>query len=142
MGGRAIGRALALSAVALMALAACAGIDSRSGADSPPAQPPVTATRFKVTPPGGFPFDAYLSAWGEGYVIYAPGRPPIYLVSDKKGGYIIQRPGESVSFVVPRKDGRGWDILSASGPATFLLKQGAGWILQPPGDLPTLITPQ
>jgi hypothetical protein len=45
--------------------------------------------------------------------------------------------------VAPRADGSGWSILSASGPATYLLKQEGGtWILQAPGDLPTLIVPQ
>jgi hypothetical protein len=55
----------------------------------------------------------------------------------------MQRPGDSASFVAPRPDGSGWNILSASEPATFLLKQeGGSWILQAPGDLPTLIVPQ
>jgi hypothetical protein len=64
------------------------------------------------------------------------------LISDKKGGFVIQRPGESAAFVSPRPDGSGWTILSASGPATLLLKQDEGrWILQPPGQLPTLIVP-
>jgi len=72
-----------------------------------------------------------------------PGRAPIYLISDKKGGFVMQRPGDSASFVAPRPDGSGWNILSASEPATFLLKQeGGSWILQAPGDLPTLIVPQ
>ena len=85
----------------------------------------------------------YLSAWGEGYVIHTAGQAPIYLISDKKGGFVIQRPGETASWVAPRSDGSGWDILSASGPATFLLKQEGGtWILQAPGELPTLIVPQ
>lgn len=109
----------------------------------PPATPPAAAARFKVTSPGSFPIDVYFSAWGEGYVIYAPGRHPIHLISDKKGGFVVQQVGESASFVSPRSDGSGWNILSASGPATYLLKQDAGtWLLQPPGELPTLIVPQ
>ena len=93
--------------------------------------------------PARFPVDVYLSAWGEGYVIYTAGQAPIYLISDKKGGFVVQRPGESASWVAPRSDGSGWNILSASAPATFLLKQEGGtWILQAPGELPTLIVPQ
>ena len=84
-----------------------------------------------------------LHGLGEGYVIYAPGQPPIYLISDKQGGFIVQRPGESAAFVTRRKDDSGWNILSANAPATMFLKnpEGAGWILQPPGELPTLIVP-
>ncbi|MGH7368084.1 MAG: hypothetical protein ACREK9_16895 [Candidatus Rokuibacteriota bacterium] len=128
-------------ALMLVALGGCAAIGSE--ADFPPPHPPAAAARFKVTPPGGFPVDAYLSAWGEGYVIHSAGRPPIYLIADRDGGFVIQSPGESASFVTRREDGSGWNILSGSGPATFLLKQdGGGWILQPPGELPTLIVPQ
>ena len=130
-----------LGVIMLVGLGGCAalGVDD----DFPPAQPPAAAVRFKVTPPGEFPVDVFLSAWGEGYVIHAPGRAPIYLISDKKGGFVMQRPGDSASFVAPRPDGSGWNILSASEPATFLLKQeGGSWILQAPGDLPTLIVPQ
>lgn len=131
-----LGLALAL----LGALGGCAALGS--DADFPPPMPPAAAAHFKVTPPGGFPEDVYLSAWGEGYVIHSAGRSPIYLISDKKGGFVIQRPGESAAFVSPRPDGSGWTILSASGPATLLLKQDEGrWILQPPGQLPTLIVP-
>ncbi len=110
----------------------------------PPARPPASATRFKATSPGQFPVDVYLSAWGEGYVIYAPGSPPIYLIDDKKGGYVLQQTGEETRFVVRRDDGSGWTVLSASGPATLLLKdkEGPGWTLQAPGQLPTLIQPQ
>ncbi len=110
----------------------------------PPALPPATATRYKATAPGQFPVDVYLSAWGEGYVIYAPGSAPIYLIHDKKGGYVLQQPGAETRFVVRRDDGSGWTVLSASGPPTFLLKDkdGPGWTLQAPGDLPTLIQPQ
>ena len=130
---------LAWAALSLSGLAGCA-----SDAEFPPAQPGAAATRFKVTQPGQFPIDVYLSAWGDGYVIYAPGQPPIHLVSDKKGGYIVQQPGETAAFVVRMQDGNGWSILRADGPATFLLKdkEGQGWILQPPGELPTLIKPQ
>jgi len=125
----------------LVGLGGCSAISS--DADFPPAHPPAAAVHFKVTPPGGFPVDAYLSAWGEGYVIHTAGEPPIYLISDKKGGFVVQRPGEAATWVAPRPDGSGWSILSASGPATFLLKQEGGtWILQPPGELPTLIVPQ
>ncbi|MGH7385324.1 MAG: hypothetical protein ACREKG_09075 [Candidatus Rokuibacteriota bacterium] len=134
-------RGFGLALTMLGALGGCAALGS--DADFPPPQPPAVAARFKVTPPGEFPVDVYLSAWGEGYVIHTAGRAPIYLIADKKGGFIIQSPGESASFVAPRKDGSGWNILSASGPATYLLKQEAGgWILQPPGELPTLIVPQ
>jgi len=58
-------------------------------------------------------------------------------------GFIIQRPGESAAFVTRRKDDSGWNILRADAPATMFLKnpEGAGWILQPPGELPTLIVP-
>jgi len=79
----------------------------------------------------------------EGYVIYAPGIAPIYLLSDKKGGYVLQRPGESASFVIPMKDGNGWNILQANAPATLFMRNpnGAGWILLPPGELPTLVLP-
>ena len=110
----------------------------------PPAQPPATATRYKATTAGQFPVDVYLSAWGTGYVIYSPGNPPIYLLDDKKGGYVLQQAGGETRFVVRRDDGSGWTILSASGPPTFLLKDknGPGWTLQAPGDLPTLIQPQ
>ena len=72
-----------------------------SDAEFPPAQPPAAAVRFKVTPPGGFPVDVYLSAWGEGYVIHAPGQAPIYLISDKKGGFVMQRPGDGGFLGVP-----------------------------------------
>ncbi len=134
---QAVGLALSM----LLGLGGCATLGSDD--DFPPAQPPAAAVRYKVTPPGQFPIDVYLSAWGEGYVIHAPGRAPIYLISDKKGGFVVQRPGASASFVTPRPDGSGWNILSASEPATFLLKQdGGSWILQAPGDLPTLIAPQ
>ena len=110
----------------------------------PPAQPPASAARYKATPAGQFPVDVYLSVWGEGYVIYSPGNPPIYLINDKKGGYVLQQPGGETRFVVRRDDGSGWTVLSASGPPTFLLKdkEGPGWTLQAPGDLPTLIQPQ
>jgi len=76
-------------------------------------------------------------------VIYAPGLAPIYLISDKQGGYVVQRPFESSAFITRRKDGSGWNILRADGPATMFLRdaQGEGWILQPPGELPTLIVP-
>ncbi len=140
MRGRAL-RGLGLAVMTLVTVAGCAALGSDE--DFPPPVPPAAATHFKVTSPGRFPYDAYLSAWGEGYVIHAAGQAPIYLLSDKKGGFIVQRSGESASFVTPREDGSGWNILSASGPATFLLKQDAGtWILQFPGELPTLIVPQ
>jgi hypothetical protein len=130
--------------LALMMLVGVGGCSLiRPDSDFPPPQPPAAAVRFKVTPPGEFPVDVYLSAWGEGYVIYAAGQAPIYLISDKKGGFVIQRPGEAASFVARRSDGSGWNILSANAPATFLLKQeGGSWILQAPGELPTLIVPQ
>lgn len=140
MGGEAL-RGVALALVVMAGLGGCSAISS--DAEFPPAHPPAAAVRFKVTPPGGFPEDVYLSAWGEGYVIHAAGQAPIYLIADKKGGFVVQRPGESASWVSPRPDGSGWTIRSASGPATFLLKQKEGtWILQPPGELPTLIVPQ
>ena len=134
-------RGTGLALMVLLGLGGCSAISPDS--DFPPARPPAAATHFKVTAPGGFPEDVYLSAWGEGYVIHAAGQAPIYLIADKKGGFVIQRPGETASWVAPRPDGSGWNILSASGPATFLLKQEGGtWILQAPGDLPTLIVPQ
>ena len=138
------GKMVRWAGLALMMLVGFGGCSLiSSDADFPPPQPPAAAVRFKVTPPGEFPVDVYLSAWGEGYVIYAAGQAPIYLISDKKGGFVIQRPGEAASFVAPRSDGSGWNILSANAPATFLLKQeGGSWILQPPGELPTLIVPQ
>jgi hypothetical protein len=140
MSGRRL-RGAGLGVFMLVGLGGCAVLGADE--DFPPAQPPAAAVRFKVTPPGEFPVDVFLSAWGEGYVIHAPGRAPIYLISDKKGGFVMQRPGDSASFVAPRPDGSGWNILSASEPATFLLKQeGGSWILQAPGDLPTLIVPQ
>ena len=140
MSGRRL-RGAGLGVIMLVGLGGCAALGTDE--DFPPAQPPAAAVRFKVTPPGEFPVDVFLSAWGEGYVIHAPGRAPIYLISDKKGGFVMQRPGDSASFVAPRPDGSGWNILSASEPATFLLKQeGGSWILQAPGDLPTLIVPQ
>ena len=139
-GGKTV-RGFGLALMMLVALGGCAAMSS--DADFPPASPPAAAAHFKVTEPGSFPVDVYFSAWGEGYVIYVPGRAPIYLISDKKGGFIVQRPGESTSWVVPREDGSGWTILSAVGPATFLLRQDPGtWILQPPGELPTLIVAQ
>ena len=134
-------RGAGLTLMMLIGLVGCAAISS--DADFPPAQPPAAAAHYKVTARGEFPVDVYLSAWGEGYVIYTAGQAPIYLISDKKGGFVMQRPGETASWVTPRSDGSGWNILSASGPATFLLKQDGGtWILQAPGDLPTLIVPQ
>jgi hypothetical protein len=117
----------------------CAALGS--DADFPPPVPPATATRFKATPPGGFPVDVYLSAWGEGYVIHTPGAAPIYLISDKRGGFVLQRTGETASFVAPLSNGQGWSIMSGAGPATYLLKEKGGWILQSPGELPTLIVP-
>ena len=128
-------------AVMLGGFGGCGAISPDS--DFPPAQPPAAAARFKATAPGTFPIDVYLSAWGEGYVIHAPGQAPIYLISDKKGGFIVQRAGETTSFVAPRPDGSGWTILSADGTNTLLLKQdGGSWILQPAGEPPTLIVPQ
>lgn len=140
MSGKRLGR-VGLGLVLLVGLGGCSAISPDS--DFPPAQPPAAAARYKVTAPGEFPIDVYFTAWGEGYVIYATGQAPIYVISDKKGGFIIQRPGETASWVVPRPDGSGWSILSGTAPATFLLKQdGGSWILQAPGDLPTLIVPQ
>jgi hypothetical protein len=138
------GKMVRWAGLALMMLVGVGGCSLISPvSDFPPPQPPAAAVRFKVTPPGEFPVDVYLSAWGEGYVIYAAGQAPIYLISDKKGGFVIQRPGEAASFVARRSDGSGWNILSANAPATFLLKQeGGSWILQAPGELPTLIVPQ
>ena len=75
-----------------------------------------------MTAPGQFPIDVYFAAWGDGYVIYAPGQAPIYLISDKQGGFIIQRPGETAAFVTRRKDDSGWNILRANAPATMFLK--------------------
>ena len=56
---------------------------------------------------------------------------------------MVQRPGESASFVSRRKDGTGWNVLRADAPATLFIKnkEGDGWILQPPGEMPTLIQP-
>lgn len=140
MGGKTL-RGVGLAMTVLVGLAGCAGMSADD--DLPPAQPLAAATHFKVTPPGQVPEDVYLSAWGEGYVIHRAGRAPIYLISDKQGGFIVQRPGDSASWVAPRSDGSGWNVLSPSGPATFLLKQEGGtWILQAPGELPTLIVPQ
>lgn len=134
-------RGVGLALMMLVGLGGCAHMSSDD--EFPPAQPLAAAARFKVTAPGQFPVDVYLSAWGEGYVIHTPGQAPIYLISDKKGGFIVQRPGETAAWVAPRPDGSGWTILSASAPATFLLRQEGGtWILQPPGELPTLIVPQ
>ena len=125
----------------LLALGGCAALGS--DADFPPPVPPAAAMRFWATPPGGLPRELYVSEWGQGYVIYVPGEAPIYLISDKRGGFVLQRVGTGASFVVPREDGLGWNILSGTGPATYLLKQeGGGWILQAPGGLPTLIVPQ
>jgi hypothetical protein len=136
-------RTLAAVAFAAAGLAGCASGDQTADAAFPPPQPPAAAQHFKVTQPGQFPIDVYFSAWGEGYVIYAPGLAPIYLISDKKGGFVVQRPGESASFVSRRKDGSGWNVLRADGPATMFLRNtdGEGWILQAPGELPTLIVP-
>lgn len=136
-------RELALGLTMLGALTGCASMRPSADSEFPPPQPPATATRFKAIAPGQFPVDVYFAAWGEGYVIYTAGSPPLYLIADKKGGYIAQSPTEGTRWVVPRPDGSGWNILSPSGPAVFLLKQeDGGWILQPPGDLPTLIQPQ
>jgi hypothetical protein len=135
-------RGAGLALMVALALAGCAGIGG-ADTDFPPPQPPPGSTHFKATPPGEFPVDVYLAMWGEGYVVYAPGRAPIYLISDKKGGFVIQRPGQRATFVARRPDGSGWNILSATEPATYLLKQqGGSWILQAPGDLPTVIVPQ
>jgi hypothetical protein len=133
-------RTLAAVAFAAAGLAGCASGDQTADTAFPP---PVAAQHFKVTQPGQFPIDVYFSAWGEGYVIYAPGLAPIYLISDKKDGYVVQRPGESAAFVSRRKDGSGWNVLRADGPATMFLRntEGDGWILQAPGELPTLIVP-
>lgn len=134
-------RGVGLALVMLLGLGGCGVISS--DAEFPPAHPPAAAAVYKVTAPGQFPVDVYLSAWGEGYVIHTAGQAPIYLIADKKGGFVIQRPGDTASWVTPRSDGSGWSIRSASGPATFLLKQEGGtWILQSPGELPTLIVPQ
>jgi hypothetical protein len=134
-------RRVGLALVMLIGLGGCSAISS--DADFPPAGPPAAAAHYKVTAPGAFPVDVYLSAWGEGYVIHTAGQAPIYLISDKKGGFIVQRPGATASWVAPNSDGSGWSILSGNGPATLLLKQDGGtWILQAPGDLPTLIVPQ
>jgi hypothetical protein len=124
------------------ALAGCATGDAGDEAFAP-ATPPAASQHFRVTPPGQIPMDVYFAAWDEGYVIYAPGIAPIYLLSDKKGGYVLQRPGESASFVIPMKDGNGWNILQANAPATLFMRNpnGAGWILLPPGELPTLVLP-
>ena len=136
-------RAVAMIGLIAAAMAGCASGDPNADAEFPPPQPPAASQHFKVTAPGEFPIDVYFTAWGEGYVIYAPGQAPIYLISDKHDGFVIQRPGESVSFVSRRKDGTGWNILRADGPATLFIrnKEGDGWILQPPGELPTLIQP-
>jgi hypothetical protein len=140
MSGKVV-RALGLVLGAVVGLGGCALIASDD--EFPPPGPPAAAAHFKVTAPGGFPYDAYLSAWGKGYVIHVPGAAPIHLIADKQGGFIVQQPGESASFVTPREDGSGWTILSGQEPATLLLKQDSGsWILQPPGGLPTLIVPQ
>jgi hypothetical protein len=86
--------------------------------------------------------DVYFAAWRDGYVIYTAGAPPLYLLPDKQGGYIIQSPSEGTRWIVERADGSGWNILSPNRPTMFLLKQeGGGYILQPPGELPTLIVP-
>jgi hypothetical protein len=134
-------RRVGLALVMLIGLGGCSAISS--DADFPPAGPPAAAAHYKVTAPGAFPVDVYLSAWGEGYVIHTAGQAPIYLISDKKGGFVVQRPGATASWVAPNSDGSGWSILSGNRPATLLLKQDGGtWILQAPGDLPTLIVPQ
>ena len=137
---------MARRVVALLSLvSALAGCASGGAGDEAfaPSTPPAASQRFRVTPPGQVPMDVYFAAWGEGYVIYAPGIAPIYLLSDKKGGYVLQRPGESASFVIPMKDGNGWNVLQANAPATLFMKNpnGAGWILLPPGELPTLVVP-
>jgi hypothetical protein len=140
MGGTTV-RGIGLAVVALLGLAGCAALGFDE--EFPPATPPAAASHFKVTPPGSFPYDAYLSAWGSGYVIHVPGRAPIYLVSDKQGGFIVQSLGEAASFVARREDGSGWTILTGSEPPTLLIKQDVDtWLLQPPGGLPTLIVPQ
>ena len=139
MSRRSIARALAPVAVTLLLLGSCA-----SPGTSPdfPVDPSPEASRFTVTPPAGFPFDVYLSKWGEGYVIHSVGRAPIFLVPDKDGGYVAQRAGDPASFVVPRRDGTGWDILSAGNRATSLRRDGSSWMLQTAGDPPILITPR
>ena len=138
-----MGRAVVMIALFAAAVAGCASGGLQADADFPPPQPPAASQHFKVTAPGQFPIDVYFAAWGEGYVIYAPGLAPIYLISDKQDGFIIQRPGESANFVSRRKDGSGWNVLRADGPATLFIRntEGDGWILQPPGELPTLIQP-
>jgi hypothetical protein len=112
---------LGLALAGLFALGGCAALGSDE--DFPPPVPPTAATRFRATPPDGLPFDVYFTAWGEGYVIYTPGEAPIYLISDKKGGFLVQRVGESVSFVSPRADGSGWNVLTPEGLTAYLLKQ-------------------
>jgi hypothetical protein len=132
---------LALVLAGLFPLAGCAALGSDE--DFPPPVPPTAATRFRATPPDGLPFDVYFSAWGEGYVIYTPGAAPAYLISDKRGGFLLQRVGESVSFVSPRSDGLGWNVLTPEGLTAYLLKQeGGAWLYQSPGGLPTLLVPQ
>lgn len=131
-------RTFGIAMAMLGTLGGCISSDS----EFPPPQPPSTAIHFKATAPGEFPVDVYFATWGEGYVVYSPGVPPMYLLPDKQGGYIIQTPTEGTRWVVARPDGSGWNILSASGPAVMLLKQDdGGYILQPPGELPTLIRP-
>ena len=135
-----VGRGVGLLSLIVVALTGCAG--DLADSKFPPGTPLPTATHFKAIAPGQFPVDVYLSEWGEGYVIHSTGELPLYLIRDKKGGYIVQSPGAETRFVVERPDGSGWNILSAGGPATFLLRQkGGGWLLQPPGALPTLIQP-
>src|SRR6267142_1138305 len=73
MSGRRL-RGAGLGVIMLVGLGGCAALGADD--DFPPAQPPAAAVRFKVTPPGEFPVDVFLSAWGGGYVIHAPGRAP------------------------------------------------------------------
>ena len=87
--------ARAARAVAVLVLAASGFAGCASDAAFPPPQPPAAAQHFKATTPGQFPIDVYFAAWGEGYVIYAPAEAPIYLISDKQGGFIVQRPGDA-----------------------------------------------
>ncbi|HEU4438647.1 MAG TPA: hypothetical protein VFT36_05325 [Methylomirabilota bacterium] len=125
-----------------LAMAGALGACATSDAEFPPPQPPAAALRFKATAPGEFPVDVYFAAWRDGYVIYTAGVAPLYLIPDKQGGYMIQSLSEGTRWVVERPDGSGWNILSPSGPPVFLLKQeGGGYLLQPPGELPTLIVP-
>ncbi len=114
----------------------------QGGCASGPDPQHAAAKRYLVTPPGGFPFDVFLTPWTDGaYIITRAGQGPIYLAPDNKGGYVIHGPQQTTSYAIPRPDG-GFTVMTPGAPSRYLLPQEGGYMLAAPGELPTIITPQ